>query len=107
MEKYTIFMTWYTQNRKKNRSHFIPDWCTGVSHYQNLSMTLFVDIDKNTAKFIWKDQGSRLANFFFLTKKNEVQGIILHYSKDYYLVTFIKTVGIGEGIDTLISETEY
>ena len=54
MEKHIIFMIWKTHNRKK-KDQFIPDLCTDVSHYQNLSMTFVVYTGKNIPEFIWKD----------------------------------------------------
>ena len=57
--------------------------------HQNPS-ELFVETDKLTLKFIWKQKGPGISKTTF--KKNKIRGFILFDFKIYYRPTIIKTL---------------
>lgn len=66
---------------------------------KEISIKIFIDIDKLILKFISKGSGHGIAKTI-LTKEKKTQGITLPNIKAYSVTTVINRVAIGEEIDT-------
>lgn len=56
------------------RYHFSTNWPIGSMHLNQNSNRCFIEISKLILKCVWKDKGSRRANFlFFFLQKDKIE----------------------------------
>lgn len=86
------------------RCHIFPSgsWFNAIPI--KILANYFVNVDKSILKFIWKVKIPRLTNT--ILKKNKVGEMTLPNFKTYHPVLQWRQYGIGEIIDTWISEIE-